>query len=62
MIQRSFAKLSRKITAFTFCDIRKPIIFGNGRSVFSLSQLWSGTCEKPFDHFVKDDLNVKIDK
>ena len=58
MIKKSIEKLTKKICKFTFTEAKTPLIFGNGRSVFSLSQLWNGSGEKPFDYFVKDDLHV----
>lgn len=62
MIHRPLKRLITKMTAYGFTESKGPIIFGNGRSVFSLSQLWNGTGEKPFDYFVKNDLNVEVDK
>lgn len=62
MIHRSLTRLITRIATYAFTESKGPIIFGNGRSVFSLSQLWNGIGEKPFDYFVKNDLNVEVDK
>lgn len=62
MIHKPFTTLVTRIAAYSFTKSKGPIIFGNGRSVFSLSQLWNGTGEKPLDYFVKNDLNVEVDK
>lgn len=57
MIRHSVHKVARKIHHL-FSSTKSPIIFSNGRSTFSLSQVWSGIGEKPFDYFVHDDLQV----
>jgi hypothetical protein len=62
MIKRSLVNLIQKAGFYNFSESKSPTIFGNGRSVFSLSQLWNGIGEKPFDYFVKDDLQVEIGK
>jgi hypothetical protein len=44
-----------------FCSSRNsPLIFGNGNSIFSVSSMWWGEGEKPFDYFVRDDLAVEL--
>ena len=43
MIKKSIEKLTRKIYKFSFSEAKTPLIFGNGRAVFSLSQLWDGS-------------------
>ncbi len=62
MIHRPSLRLITKIGTYGFTESKGPIIFGNGRSIFSLSQLWGGFGEKPSDYFVKNDLNVEVDK
>ena len=43
MIKKSIEKLTRNICKFSFTEAKAPLIFGNGRAVFSLSQLWNGS-------------------
>ena len=53
MIKRIFSKkyLQAPLRAL-FSQNKKPILFGNGNSIFSVCQLWDGAGEKPYDYCV----------
>lgn len=52
--------LSKRSFKFTESSGKSPIIFGNGKSLFSLSQWWSGSPPRPFDYYVQDTLKSQI--
>ena len=57
MISRISQKLKRN-TSFSFCTAFTPILYGNGRSIISLSRWWNGSPPRPNDYYVEDKLQA----
>lgn len=43
-----------------FSSTKKPILFGNGSSIFSIAQLWDGIGQKPLDYCLEDQLKTEL--
>jgi hypothetical protein len=55
---RNVSRLNRGLT-FGFGSAERPLLYGNGRSIVSVSQWWVGSGARPWDYYVEDTLESK---
>lgn len=56
---RKVASLTKRLQ-FQFGTTDRPLLYGNGGSIVSISQWWEGSGPRPWDYYVEDGLEVKV--
>lgn len=51
--------LHRNLNPFA-TQLNKPILYGNNKSIISVSQWWNGSLPRPNDYYVEDTLETEI--